>query len=94
MNAGLLTATAVRVGMKAILIPNDQPIPDGAVVYGKASREVVYQTFYEATHCRQGHPRIPGLGVCRFQLQGSCSPSRARRGRSLLGVDWTWGVPA
>lgn len=52
-----LTASAVRVGMHVLLIPDGQPIPEGAVVYGKATEQAVYQTYYEATHFPCGHDR-------------------------------------
>lgn len=83
-----LTATAVRIGAQVFLIPHEQPIPDDAIVYGKATAEAVYATFYEATHCRRGHPRVEGPKRCIAEQLAHCDAYEARF------EAWTWGAPA
>lgn len=82
-----LTATVVRVGSQAWVIPAGKPFPPRGIVIGPATREVVYQTFYEATHCPRGHVRDGDSGRCRFG-------SECYRGK--VGdrfEEWTWGEP-
>lgn len=69
-----MRATAVRVGMRALLIPEGQALPDGAVMYGEAGAEQVYETFFADDYCRRGHPRrlMPwGAFVCVYGT-GNC----------------------
>lgn len=85
-----LRATSVRVGLRVMLIPEGQPIPDGAIVYGKAPADCVYRAFYEDTRCRNGHEKIEtSAGAqCRYVLKGwGCGPHRP-------GALWPMGVPA
>jgi hypothetical protein len=51
-----LRCTSVRIGSRLVLVPDGQPIV-ADVVYGPAPAELVYRTFYEATHCPNGHLR-------------------------------------
>jgi len=88
---GTLTATAVRVGLHVLLVPDGKPIPDDAIVYGPALADLVYRTFYASTHCRQGHRKPAGGRWCLWG--GECRPGYMTRG-ALDAVAWTWGEPA
>jgi hypothetical protein len=79
----VLRATAVLVGMRVLLIPDGQPIPDGAHVYGPATVEAVRRTFYP-DRCKNGHP-LGQLGGCTYQK--NCSVYRDRG-------DFPMGTPA
>ena len=94
MTGATLEATALRVGTRVILVPVGQPLPEDAVVYGKVRADVVYQTFYEATHCRRGHRRLDGPGTrCRAAASrpSNCSTTGYA---DQWPPEWTWGRPA
>lgn len=88
--SGLLEATAVRVGFRVLLIPAGHEIPEGAVVYGPAKPERVYELFYEATHCRHGHERAERE---RLHRNGRSKCSGCNRAYPLPS-EWPWGAPA
>lgn len=92
-----LRATAVRVGMRVVLVPVDQPMPnDVAVVYGPATRDAVYDTFYRDTHCPNGHVRDGNRRQVQYRgkLRDYCAPCVDDRSRGETVTDWTWGEPA
>lgn len=92
MTATALRASVVRINARMLLIPHGQQIPERSVVLGKATPDAVYQTFYEATHCRRGHRRLRGPGSpCRYK--NFCANPRGG-GRIDHGPEWTWGAPA
>ena len=94
--SGLLEATAVRVGMRVMLYPAGQPIPEDAVVYGPAKAARVYETFYEATHCPHGHLRA------EYERRYRRSDGNGRMGSACRAcapgaekaAEWSWGAPA
>lgn len=91
-----LRATAVRVGLRVLLIPVGKPIPAGAVVYGPAKMERVYETFYEETHCPHGHLRANYERKVRRD-DGNGRMSTVCRGCNrdkVLPASWPWGAPA